>query len=208
MQGCAPSVKLQMSIVINIHEEIRPNFTYTVLSTQLTSTPNLVKISSLLTEIWPVAIFDQPVRCATRFAVVLQCCFGLHGSRSRTGRRKACVSCTTPYSCCGSCLLIRSGSAMFYGLPLRWRSSVPPRVGWCYLRRDRLRISLDILRSVRCTQVSGMGHSSFYTHEECSFGRLFVGRSRTGHSIRLWRGCSPRLHRADMRTAPSLPSSG
>ena len=37
---------------------------------------------------------------------------------------------------------------------------------------------------------------------------LFVGRSRTGHSIRLWRGCSPRLHRADMRTAYSLPSSG
>ena len=62
LQGCAPSVKLQMSIVINIHEEISPNFTYIlVLSTQLTSTPNLVKISSLLTEIWPVAIFDQPV---------------------------------------------------------------------------------------------------------------------------------------------------
>ena len=52
--------------------------------------------------------------------------------------------------------------------------------------------------------MSGLGHSSFYTHEECSFGRLFVGRSRTGHSIRLWRGCSPWLHRADMHTAPSL----
>ena len=51
-------------------------------------------------------------------------------------------------------------------------------------------------------------YSSFYTHEGCSFGRLFVGRSRTGHSIRLWRGCSPRLHRADMHTAPSLLSSG
>ena len=56
--------------------------------------------------------------------------------------------------------------------------------------------------------MSGLGHSSFYTLEECSFGRLFVGRLRTGHSIRLWRGFSPRPHRADMRTAPSLPSSG
>ena len=36
----------------------------------------------------------------------------------------------------------------------------------------------------------GQGRSSFYTHEGCSFGRFFVGRSRTGHSIRLWRGCS------------------
>ena len=45
--------------------------------------------------------------------------------------------------------------------------------------------------------MSGLGHHSFNTHEGCSFGRLFVGRSRTGHSIRLWRGCSPRLHRAD-----------
>ena len=86
---------------------------------------------------------------------------------------------------------------MLYGVPLRWRSSVPPRVWWCYLRRDRLRNSLDILRSVRWTRVSGLGHSSFYTHDECSFMRLFVGRSRTGHSIRLWRWCSPRLHRAE-----------
>ena len=38
------------------------------------------------------------------------------------------------------------------------------------------------------TRVSDLGHSSFYIHEECSFGRLFVGRLRTGHSIRLWRG--------------------
>ena len=45
-----------------------------------------------------------------------------------TGRHKACVSWTTPSCCCGSCLLIRSGSAMLYGVPLRWRSSVPPRV--------------------------------------------------------------------------------
>ena len=35
--------------------------------------------------------------------------------------------------------------------------------------------------------MSGLGHRSFYTHERCSFGRLFVGRSRTGHSTRLWR---------------------
>ena len=117
------------------------------------------------------------------------------------GRHKACVSWTTPSCCCESCLLIRSGSAMPCGVPLRWRSSVP-------LRRGRLRISLDILRSVGCTRVSGLEHSSFYTLEECSFGRLFVGRLRTGHSIRLWRGCSPRTHRADVRTAPSLPSSG
>ena len=46
--------------------------------------------------------------------------------------------------------------------------------------------------------MSGLGHSSFYTLEECSFGRLFVGRLRTGNSIRLWRGCSPRPHRADI----------
>ena len=110
------------------------------------------------------------------------------------GRHKACVSWTTLSCCCGSCLLIRSGHAML----LRWRSSVRPRVLWCYLRRDRFRISLDILRSVGWTRVSGLGHSSFYTHDECSFGRLFVGRLRTSHSIRLWRGCSPRLHRADM----------
>ena len=124
------------------------------------------------------------------------------------GRHNACVSWTTLSCCCGSCLLIRSGSAMLYGVPLRWRSSVRPRVSWCYMRRDRLRISLAILRSVGWTRVSDLGHSSFYTHEECSFGRLFVGRLRTGHSIRLWLGCSPRLHRADMRTAPSWPSSG
>ena len=94
------------------------------------------------------------------------------------------------------------------GVPLRWRSSVPPRVCWCYLRTDRLRISLGILRSVRWTRVSGMGCSSFNTHDGSSSGRLFVGRLRTGQSIRLWRGCSSRLHRADMRTAPSLPSLG
>ena len=35
--------------------------------------------------------------------------------------------------------------------------------------------------------MSGLGHSSFYTHEGCSFGRLFVGRSRTGHYIEF--GC-------------------
>ena len=34
--------------------------------------------------------------------------------------------------------------------------------------------------------MSGLEHSSFYTHEGCSIVRLFVGRSRTGHSIR---GC-------------------
>ena len=123
------------------------------------------------------------------------------------GRHRACVSRTTPSCCCGSCLLIRSGSAMLYGVPLGWRSSVPPRVWWFYMRRDRLRISLGILRSVRWTRVSGLGRSSFYSHEGCYFGRLFLGRSRTGHSIRLCRGCSPRLHRADMHTAPSLPSS-
>ena len=61
MQGYAPPVKLQMSIAIKIQKETRPNFTYKVLLTQLTSTPNVVNISSLLTEIWPVAIFDQPV---------------------------------------------------------------------------------------------------------------------------------------------------
>ena len=45
-----------------------------------------------------------------------------------TGRHKDCVSWTTPSCCCGSCLLIRSGSAMLYGVPLRCRSSVPPRL--------------------------------------------------------------------------------
>ena len=50
-----------MLINIKLPKEIRPNFTYKVLLTQLTCTPNLVKISSILTEIWPVAIFDQPV---------------------------------------------------------------------------------------------------------------------------------------------------
>ena len=29
--------------------------------------------------------------------------------------------------------------------------------------------------------MSGLGHSSFYTHEGCSSRRLFIGRSRTGH---------------------------
>ena len=47
-------------------------------------------------------------------------------------------------------------------------------------------ISLGILRSVRWTRVSGLGRCCFFTHEGCSFGLLFVGRSRTGHSIRLW----------------------
>ena len=35
------------------------------------------------------------------------------------------------------------------------------------------------------------------------FRRAF--KNSTGHSIRLWRRCSPRPHRADMRTAPSSP---
>ena len=34
------------------------------------------------------------------------------------GRHKACVALTTPSCCCESCLLIRSGSAMLYGVPL------------------------------------------------------------------------------------------
>ena len=35
--------------------------------------------------------------------------------------------------------------------------------------------------------MSGLGRCCFFTNEGCSFGRLFVGRSRTAHSIRLWR---------------------
>ena len=115
------------------------------------------------------------------------------------GRHKACVSWTTPSCCCESCLLIRSGSAMPCGVPLRWRSSVPPRVWWCCLRRDRLRISLDILRSVGWTRVSGLEHSSFYTHEECSFGRLFVGRLRTGDHHYKYEGCCYKISSGRLR---------
>ena len=125
--------------------------------------------------------------------MVLQCCFGLYGSSQGL--------CVVDHAFL--LLWVMSVDSIRVCHALRRSSqmaliSTSSSVIWCYLRRDRLRISLGILRSVRWTRVSGLGHSSFYTHEGCSFGRLFVGRSRTGHSIRLWRGCSPRLHRADI----------
>ena len=114
------------------------------------------------------------------------------------GRHRACVSWTTPSCFCGSCLLIRAGSAMLYGVALKWRSSVPPECDGVICEGI-----LFVFLSVLFDQFDGPGCQA-WDIVRCSFGRLFVGRSRTGHSIRLWRGCYPRMHRADMRTAPSL----
>ena len=86
------------------------------------------------------------------------------------GRHKACVSWTTPSCCCGSCLLVChalrrssertliSSSSSMMVLSAKGSSS--------YFSRYSSISSMD----------SGVrpGHSSSYTHEGCSIGRLFV----------------------------------
>ena len=135
--------------------------------------------------------------CATWFAVVLQCCFGLHGSSQslRIVDHAFWLLWVMSVDSIRVCHVLRRSSEMalissspsVMDLSAMGLSSYFPWTG------------LGILRSVRWTRVSGLGRGSFYTHERCSFWRLFVGCSQTGHSIRLWRGCSPRVHRADMR---------
>ena len=145
--------------------------------------------------------------CATWFAVVLQCCFGLHESSQslRVVDHAFLLSWVFFFRVVGHVDSIRVCHALRRSSEMALISSSPSVM----VLSAKGSSSYFSLYSLISSMDSGVRPgTSFYTHEECYFGRLFVGRSRTGHSIRLWRGCSPRLHRADMHTAPSLPSSG
>ena len=116
---------------------------------------------------------------ATWFAVVLQCCFALHGSSQN----------------------LRIVDHAF--LLLWFMSADSLRVSYALRRSSEMALigsspSVMVLSAKGSSsyfsrfssissvaRVSGLGYRSFYTHEGCSIGRLFVGRSRTGHMIRL-----------------------
>ena len=102
--------------------------------------------------------------CATWFTYVLQCCFGLRG------RHKACISWTTPSCCRGSCLLIRSGSAMLYGVPLRWRSSVPTQCHGAICEGI-----VFVFRSVFFDQFDGLGCHAWDIVHSTSTGVVLSG---------------------------------
>ena len=109
------------------------------------------------------------------------------------GRPRACVSWTTPSCCRGSsssvlwvmyvdsirvCHALRRSSEMALISSSPNVMVLSAKGSSSYFSRYSLISSMD----------SGVRPGTFfYTHEECYFGRFFVGRSRTGHSIRLWR---------------------